>query len=73
VATPTPPRPAPEPEPVDDWTNQPAWQYAVLDRLPPGIDHAQLDASLRMTPTERIDELQRLVDLAAELERARGR
>ena len=30
------------------------WQYRVLDAMPPGIDEAQLERNLAMTPTERL-------------------
>ena len=43
------------------------WQYDLLDLLPPGIDEAQIDHFLLLTPSERIDELQRLVDFAEPL------
>jgi hypothetical protein len=43
------------------------WQYDVLDRLPPGIDESQIEYFLSLTPSERIDELQRLVDFAVPL------
>ena len=51
--------------PVDE-----PWQYRVLDALPPGVDEAQLEAALRMTPEERIDAAMRLMELAEELQRA---
>lgn len=31
------------------------WQYRVLDALPSGIDHAQLERARSMTPEERFD------------------
>jgi hypothetical protein len=43
------------------------WQYDVLDRLPPGVDERQMDHFLSLTPSERIDELQRLLDFAEPL------
>lgn len=39
------------------------WQYRILDRLPPGVDEAQLEQARRMTPTERVDAMQQLVEL----------
>jgi hypothetical protein len=51
---------------------EPAWQYDVLDRLPPGIDVEQLEAALRLSPTERLEQLQRLLDFVSEVSRAAG-
>jgi hypothetical protein len=51
--------------PVDE-----PWQYRVLDACPPGVDEAQLEAALRMTPAERIEAAQRLSEFAAELQQA---
>jgi hypothetical protein len=50
----------------------PAWQYELLDRLPPGVDTTQLDWALGLTPTERLEELERLMRLAEEVSRAGG-
>jgi hypothetical protein len=44
----------------------------VLDALPPGIDLAQLEQQRRMTPTERVDAAQRLVELAEAVRTARA-
>jgi hypothetical protein len=41
------------------------WQYDVLDRLPPGIDETLIDAALKLTPSERLDQLQALMDFVA--------
>jgi hypothetical protein len=40
------------------------WQFRVLDALPPGIDLAQLEQQRRMTPTERVEAAQKLLELA---------
>lgn len=48
------------------------WQYRILDTLPPGVDIAQLEAARRMSPTERIEAMVRLVELGAEIRRARA-
>jgi orotidine-5'-phosphate decarboxylase len=53
--------------PVDE-----PWQYRVLDQLPPGIDLAQLDQARRMTPTERVEAMVRLVKLGEEIRRQRA-
>jgi hypothetical protein len=52
------------------WTDEP-WQYRVLDALPPGVDLAQLQQALRMTPTERVEAVVALMRAAETL--ARGR
>jgi len=36
------------------------WQYRLLDVLPRGVDPDQLAADRRLTPTERVEKLQRL-------------
>jgi hypothetical protein len=46
------------------------WQYRVLDRLPSGIDRAQLEACRQLTPTERLDAVSELVELGEELRQA---
>ena len=47
------------------------WQYRVLDQLAPGVDRAQLAAALRMTPTERLEAVQALLEFGRELREAR--
>jgi hypothetical protein len=46
------------------------WQYRVLDQLAPGVDRAQLERSLRQTPTERLDAAAALVEFADALRQA---
>jgi hypothetical protein len=43
------------------------WQYRVLDLLPSGVDKAQLERALQMTPAERLDAVVKLMELAEEL------
>jgi hypothetical protein len=50
-----------------------AWQYRLLDQLPPGLDLAQLERSMRMTPTERLEAVRRMAEFAQDLRRARDR
>jgi hypothetical protein len=45
-------------------------QYRVLDRLPSGIDSAQLARMRRLTPSERIEAVERLMELGEELRQA---
>lgn len=47
------------------------WQYRILDALPSGVDAAQLEAARRMTPTERVEAMVRLVELGERMRRAR--
>lgn len=47
------------------------WQFDLLDRLPPSIDESLLDESLRLTPTERIEKMMKLLEVMEELRRAR--
>ena len=50
------------------WTfEEEPWQYRVLDRLPPGVDEAQLARTLAMTPSERLDAAIELMRFAEEL------
>lgn len=49
------------------------WQYRVLDALPPGIDEAQLERDRALTPTERLEAVTRLMELADELRAAMAR
>ena len=46
------------------------WQYRILDRLPPGIDQAQLERMQKLTPTERIEAVVELMEVGEELRRA---
>jgi len=50
-----------------------AWQYRLLDRLPPGLDLVQLERSLRLTPTERLEAVRQMQKLAEDLRRGRDR
>ena len=46
------------------------WQYRVLDRLPSGVDVAQLERTRKLSPTERIAAVEELMQLATELQQA---
>jgi hypothetical protein len=46
------------------------WQYRVLDDLPSGVDRAQLERARELSPAERLDDVARLMALAAELQQA---
>jgi hypothetical protein len=47
---------------------EPAWQDEILRVVPSGIDQAQLDAFARLSPTERLEEMRRVL---VQLEEAR--
>ena len=38
------------------------WQYELLDKLPPSVDESQLDENLKLTPTERLAQLEALLN-----------
>ena len=46
------------------------WQYVLLDRMKPSIDVSQLQENLRLTPTERLQRLEALMDFLDEVRRA---
>jgi hypothetical protein len=48
------------------------WQMELLRRLPASIDPSQIEESLRQTPTERLERMQRLVEFLEEVQRAGG-
>ncbi len=33
------------------------WQYELLDKMPSSIDMTQLEENLRLTPTERLEKM----------------
>ncbi len=51
------------------WTDEP-WQYRVLDALPSGVDQAQLDHALTLSPTERVQSVMDLMSMAEDLQQA---
>ena len=48
------------------------WQMELLHRLSASIDPSQIEESLRQTPTERLERMQRLVEFLEEVQRAGG-
>lgn len=54
---------------VWSWIDEP-WQYRVLDALPSGVDEAQLDHALTLSPTERVQSVVDLMRVAADLQSA---
>lgn len=51
-----------EPWPGRDETGLPSWDERILALLPPSFDPTQLEEARRLTPTERIERLQQLVE-----------
>ena len=49
------------------------WQYELLDKLPRGIDVSQIEESLRLTPTERLERMRRFAEFLADARSARER
>jgi hypothetical protein len=47
-----------------------AWQDAILDALPSGVDPTQVAENLRLSPTERLERMRRFL---MQLEEARDR
>jgi hypothetical protein len=47
-----------------------AWQYELIDKLPPSIDMAQLERSLKMAPTERLEQVRKMARFAQTMRRA---
>jgi hypothetical protein len=36
---------------------EPGWEKPILDALPSGIDRTQVERSLKLTPTERLEQM----------------
>jgi hypothetical protein len=60
------------PWPYPDESGLPAWDERALALLPPSIDPTQIAESLKLTPTQRLERLQQLVDAVAAM-RGAGR
>jgi hypothetical protein len=52
--------------------DNPAWQYVLLDQLPPSVDVSQIEESLRRTPTERLERMVKFIEFLDEVRRASG-
>jgi len=48
------------------------WQYRLLDLLPSSIDRGQLLEGLKLTPTERIEQVRAMGAFVEEVAKARG-
>jgi hypothetical protein len=53
------------PWPYPDETDLPSWDERILALVPPSVDETQIAENLKLTPTERIEKLQALVDAVA--------
>lgn len=42
---------------------EPTWDQRILAVLPPGVEVGQLRENLRLTPTERVEQMLALVEL----------
>lgn len=51
-----------EPWPHQDTTGLPTWDERIRALLPPSVDPTQIAEDLRLTPTQRLEKLQALVD-----------
>jgi hypothetical protein len=52
-------------EPTSD-----VWQHDLLDKLPRSVDPTQIEASLRLTPTERLERSRRFAEFLEDVRRA---
>lgn len=48
--------------PHPDDSGLPAWDERIRALMPPSVDETQIIEDLRLTPTERLEKLQRLVE-----------
>jgi hypothetical protein len=49
-----------------------AWQDKILQSVPSGIDLDQLERFLKLSPTERLEEMRRLMENAEALRSGNG-
>lgn len=54
--------------PERDESGLPAWDERILALLPTSVDQTQLAEALRLTPTQRLERLQALVESVAALQ-----
>jgi hypothetical protein len=50
-----------------------AWPDDILDRIPSGVDVSQIDARLRMTPTERLECMRAFLVFLDDAREGRGK
>lgn len=46
------------------------WQDRILEAVPSGIDVSQIEECLRLTPTERLEQMRRFLESLEEARRA---
>jgi hypothetical protein len=63
---------APTAWPGADDTNLPTWDQRILALVPSSVDPTQVAEDLRLTPTQRLEKLQALLEATEQL-RARQR
>ena len=44
---------------------EPTWDERILAAIPSGVDETLIAENLRLTPTERVEKLQRMLDQLA--------
>jgi hypothetical protein len=59
---------------ADDEADDPIWFWGTeaLRHLPSGVDPTQIAENLKLTPTERIEKMQRFQRFLEEAKRSRG-
>jgi hypothetical protein len=60
------------PCPFPDDSGLPTWDQRVLALLPPSVDMTQIREDLGLSPTQRLEKLQDLVDQISQLRRGAG-
>jgi hypothetical protein len=49
-----------------------SWQDEILAKIPSGVDPAQIDERLKLTPTERLERMRRFLEQLDEMRAQRG-
>jgi hypothetical protein len=57
--------------PGEDHSGLPSWDERIRALLPPSVDPTQLTESLRLTPTQRLERLQELLNAVTALQARR--
>jgi hypothetical protein len=57
--------------PGRDFSGLPAWDERVRALLPPSVDLTQIVEDLKLTPTQRLEKLQALLEAATQLSKGR--
>jgi hypothetical protein len=51
-------------------SSEKTWDQRIFERIDPGIDETQLVRNLRLTPTERLKRMQRMLELLEAVKRS---